>query len=44
MHRINVPEVEQLDGVGVWVTATCAGGLTVAAILTECTSRGHFLK
>ena len=31
---INVPEVEQLDGVGVWVTDPCVGRLTVAAILT----------
>ena len=31
---INVPEVEQLDGAGVWVTDACVGGLTVAAILT----------
>ena len=31
---INVPEVEQLDEAGVWVTDACVGGLTVAAILT----------
>ena len=31
---IDVPEAEQLDGVGAWVTDACVGGLTVAAILT----------
>ena len=33
---INLPEVQQLDGVGVWITESdvCVGGLTVAAILT----------
>ena len=36
MHRLcmmNVPEVEQLDGV--WVKEGCVGELTVAVILTE---------
>ena len=31
---INAPEVELLDGVGVWVMDACVGGLTVAAVFT----------
>lgn len=45
MNRLcmmNVPEVEQLDGV--WVPDGCVGGLTVAVILTEWAQEQHNLS
>ena len=39
---MNVPEVEQLDGV--WVPDGCVGGLTVAVILTEWAHEQHNLS